>query len=592
MNKNHSLKNSMYYLKYIAKFDCVRIPGVVITTLINSFDSWFLKVFALKVIVDALLDSFNFSRVLWMIVIAIGFKSLKLIYDSCWSYYNKRSDQKIIAGFQHIVFSKAADVDLQCYDDSEFYNDYVYSVQDSSSRPISFINSVSQLLQTIFTVSLTGLYVIFNDPILFIFAVMPILGDSLLRTKMNKARAEITSLIIPENRKINYVKRTSYFKENAIDIRTTKIHLVLAKLFQNGMDNLISIHKKYSKRFIGMYFLSDCFTHLNNTLVIIYLVYKIVVLKNLMPGDFIAIKEALSLVSSNLGKIMERVQVFQEHSIYIGRFRTFCEYKNTVVFGNSALPNPQDAPPDLKMNHVSFYYNQEKEILNKINISIRKGDLVGIVGSNGAGKSTLIKLLLHMYDPTSGSVEYRGENIKKFQKSDYLSQFDTVFQEYNSYAIPFTDNIAFKTDLSDHEINKMNEVFHSLGLDEFLQYINKEITLTKEFSDDGLVLSGGKGQKIALARALYRNGSILILDEPTSALDAIAEHRLMKSLKQVAKDRTVVLISHRLSSVRDADCICFMENGRIVEHGTHDELIKQQGRYCEMFMIQANAYHN
>lgn len=582
----------MYYLKYIAKFDCIRIPGVVITTLINSFDAWFLKVFIIKVIVDALLDSLDFRRILWMLAIAICFKSLKLIYDSCWSYYTKRSDQKIITGFQHIVFSKAADVDLQCYDNSQFYNDYVYSVQDSSSRPLSFINSISQLLQTIFTVSFSGLYVLFNDPILLIFAVIPILGDSFIRTKMNKTRAERISLIIPESRKIDYVKRASYLKENAIDIRTTKISLVLEKLFRNGADNIISIYKKYSKRFIGMYFFSDCLTHLNNTLVILYLIYKIVVLKTLTAGDFIAIKESISLVSSNLGKIIERVQVFQEHNIYIGRFKTFCEYENTVTFGTSGLPNSKDSAFDLKVNHVSFSYNQENKILNQINISIRKGELIGIVGSNGAGKSTLIKLLLHMYDPTSGSVEFRGENIKKIRKSDYLSQFDTVFQEHNGYAFTFTDNIAFESDLSDCEKNKIEEVFYALGFDEFLPYINKEITLTKEFSEDGLVLSDGQSQKIALARALYRNGAILILDEPSSALDAIAEHQLMERLKQVAQDRTVVLISHRLSSVRDADCIYFMENGRIVEQGTHDELMKQQGRYSEMFMIQANAYHN
>ena len=592
MYKNHSFKNSMYYLKYIARFDWIRLPGVVITTLINSFDTWFLKVFVIKVIVDSLLDSFDFHHIRWMLNIGIGFKSVKLIYDSCWSYYTKRSDQRIIAGFQHIAFARAAGIDLQCYDDPDFYNDYVYSVQDSSSRPLSFINSISQLLQTIFTVSFSGLYVIFNDPILLVFAVIPILGDSFIRTKMNKVRAERTSLIVLESRKIDYVKRTSYLKEYAMDIRTTKIHLVLSKLFQSGVDNIISIYQKYSKKFIGMYFFSDCLTHLNNTLVILYLVYKIVVLKTLTAGDFIAIKEAISLVSSNLGKILERVQVFQEHSIYIGRFRAFCEYKNTVTFGTSNLPSPQASTVDFKINNVSFSYNQENEILKQISISVKKGELIGIVGSNGAGKSTLIKLLLHMYDPTIGSVVFRGENIKKFSKNDYLSQFDTVFQEHNSYAFTFTENIAFESKLSDSKTNKMKEVFDSLGFDEFIPLINKEITLTKEFSEDGLMLSGGQIQKIALARALYRNNSILILDEPTSALDPISEHKLMRSLKQVTKDRTVLLISHRLSSVRYADCIYFMENGRIIEHGTHNELMKQRGRYFEMFTIQASAYRN
>ena len=297
-------------------------------------------------------------------------------------------------------------------------------------------------------------------------------------------------------------------------------------------------------------------------------------------------------MSSNLGKIVERVQVFQEHSIYIGRFRTFCEYENKVIFGISDLPDQGLSPFELKIENVSFAYHQEKEILQQMNLSIKKGQLIAVVGSNGAGKSTLVKLLLHLYDATSGSVEFRGRNIKMLSKQDYLSQFDTVFQDHNSYSFSFADNIAFDSDLPDCKINKIKEIFLSLGFDEFLPYINKKTILTKEFSEEGLVLSGGQTQKMALTRALYRNAPILILDEPTSAFDAITEHKFSKSLKQAAKDRTVVLISHRLSSVRDADCIYFLENGRITEHGTHDELMKQKGRYCEMFLIQANAYRN
>lgn len=152
----------------------------------------------------------------------------------------------------------------------------------------------------------------------------------------------------------------------------------------------------------------------------------------------------------------------------------------------------------------------------------------------------------------------RGENIKKFLKNDYLAQFDTVFQKHNSYAFTFTKNIAFESNLSDSKTNKMKEVFDSLVFNEFIPLINKEINLTKEFLEDSLMFSGGQIQKIALTRALYRNNPILILGEPTSALDPISEHKLMRSLKQVIKDRTVLLISHRLSSVRDADCIYFI----------------------------------
>lgn len=137
-----------------------------------------------------------------------------------------------------------------------------------------------------------------------------------------------------------------------------------------------------------------------------------------------------------------------------------------MVFGSYALPEPKESSLELGINHVSFSYNPESEILNQIDFSIKKGELIGIVGSNGMGKSTLVKLLLHMYDPTNGVVEFRGIDIKELRKDDYLSKFDTVFQEHNSYAFTLADNIAFISDLSDYQINKMKEIFHSLGIDD------------------------------------------------------------------------------------------------------------------------------
>ncbi|MDR0919512.1 MAG: ABC transporter ATP-binding protein/permease [Oscillospiraceae bacterium] len=593
MKKNSPFNNSIYYLKSIVKYDRIRIPGVILTTLINAFDTWFIGVFAIKVIVDALLDSFDFQRIIWMLGIAVGYKSVKLIYDSFWSYYVRKSDVKITTGFQHIAFKKAADVDLQCYDDAEFYNNYVFSIQETASRPILFINSFFQLFQTIFTISLSGIYVIFNEPILLAFAVIPIVADSFLRTKMNKARKERTNEIIPESRKVDYVKRTSYLRENAIDIRITNIHVVLKGLYNNGIDNIIKIHNRFSNRFVGMYFIGDCLTHVNNTIVILYLVFKIVVLKSLTAGDFVAIKAAITLVSSNLGKIIERVQVFQEHSIYIERFRVFCNYKNKVSFGNDGIQLENSSSWELNLNNISFSYDGKNDVLKNINFSIHNGDRIAVVGKNGAGKSTLIKLILHLYDPTSGSIQFKNKNINEIKRDDYLALFDTVFQEHNSYAFSLVENVSLESELTDEQLLDVKSIFNILEFgDIFDDKSNYNLMLTKEFSNDGLILSGGKNQKIALARALYRNSHILILDEPSSALDAISEHKLMECMTEVAKGRTIIYISHRLSAIKNSDCICFMDSGKIVERGTHNELMALHGQYHEMYEIQADAYRS
>lgn len=340
-----------------------------------------------------------------------------------------------------------------------------------------------------------------------------------------------------------------------------------------------------------MYLVSDAFTHINNTLILLYLIYKIVVTQTLSAGDFIAIKEAVALMSSNLGKIMERIQAFQEHNIYIERFRTFCNYRNKVTDGNSGIPQANVSPYLLQLTNVSFSYNNQSDVLNNINISIKAGQKIAIVGKNGAGKSTLIKLMMRLYDATKGSIEFKGVDIRTFNKQEYLSQFDTVFQDHNSYACSLIENILFESNPTAEEMDKMMNILDNIDFSIFLEDKSKiELELTKEFSEEGIILSGGQNQKVALARALYRDHSVLILDEPSSALDSISEHKWMRLMEKVEMNHTVILISHRLSSVRDSDCIYYMEDGRILESGPHDKLMDLQGHYFQMFKVQADAY--
>lgn len=390
---------------------------------------------------------------------------------------------------------------------------------------------------------------------------------------------------------MDYVLRTSYLRENALDIRITNIHVVLEELFLEGVENIIELYKKFSNRFTKLYLVSDAFTHINNTLILLYLIYKIVVIQTLSAGDFIAIKEAVALMSSNLGKIMERIQAFQEHNIYIERFRTFCNYRNKVTDGDSRIPQTNLSPYLLQLTNVSFSYSNQSDVLKNININIKAGEKIAIVGKNGAGKSTLIKLMMRLYDATKGSIEFKGADIKTFNKQEYLSQFDTVFQDHNSYACSLIENILFESNPTAEEIDKMMDILDNIDFSLFLEDKSKiELELTKEFSEEGIILSGGQNQKVALARAMYRDHTVLILDEPSSALDSISEYKWMQLMNKAAMNRTVIIISHRLSSVRDSDCIYYMEDGRILEAGPHDELMDLQGQYFQMFKVQADAY--
>lgn len=165
--------DSIFYLESIFKYDWIRIPGIILTALFVAFDTWFIKVYAIKVILDALMNNFDFRRIIIMVSIAVGFKTIKLAYDSVWEYYAKRSDHIIISGFQHVAFKKANEVDINCYDNTDYYNQYIYSVEETSTRPILFLNSLFQLFQTFFTITLAGIFILISDPLILILLLFP-----------------------------------------------------------------------------------------------------------------------------------------------------------------------------------------------------------------------------------------------------------------------------------------------------------------------------------------------------------------------------------------------------------------------------------
>ena len=223
-------------------------------------------------------------------------------------------------------------------------------------------------------------------------------------------------------------------------------------------------------------------------------------------------------------------------------------------------------------------------------MSIKKGEKIALVGYNGAGKTTLIKLILRLYDPTQGSIYFGDENLKEYPINKYREKYGVLFQDFEIVAASIAQNISMSDGEFDKE--KADAVIKKVAFAEKLQSLPEgyETQLTKEFSDKGVNLSGGEAQKLALARVLYSSANVIILDEPSSALDPIAEYELNKAVTELSGDKTVIIISHRLSTTRFVDKIYMLEKGRIIEQGDHNTLLAQNGKYAEMFSAQAEKY--
>jgi len=226
-------------------------------------------------------------------------------------------------------------------------------------------------------------------------------------------------------------------------------------------------------------------------------------------------------------------------------------------------------------------------------MTLHPGEKLAVVGLNGAGKTTMIKLLLRLYDPSEGYITLNGIDIKKFNREDYYRLFSPVFQDLEVFAFPIAENVSMKTPEKTHK-DKVEEAIREAGLFDKILTLPKgiESELLKVVDEEGIDLSGGEKQKLALARALYKDAPIVVLDEPTSALDAIAEQQLYERFDKMIGNKAAIYISHRLASTRFCDNIAMFKDGRMIEYGGHEELMNKGGEYANMFTVQAQYYHD
>jgi len=278
---------------------------------------------------------------------------------------------------------------------------------------------------------------------------------------------------------------------------------------------------------------------------------------------------------------------------YIEKYFEFMAKERIIHSPIDAIPLPlEPIPPVIEFKNVSFRYpNTKRYILKNFNLTIQTGDKIAFVGENGAGKTTLIKLLLRFYDVTDGEIIINGVNIKHINLEKWYTLIGALFQDFIKYQFTFKENIYFGNKKEINNLDLLKEAIKKSGANEYVKDLPLQYdqTVGKMFKN-GIDLSGGQWQKLALARAFFKNAPMLILDEPTSAIDAKAEYEIFQHVQELQKDKTVIIISHRFSTVRNADKIFVLDEGKIIEEGNHETLMKKKGLYAELFNIQAQGY--
>ena len=310
-------------------------------------------------------------------------------------------------------------------------------------------------------------------------------------------------------------------------------------------------------------------------------------------GIFTQMVGAAESLFNTLGGIAYNITELLKRSNYAYEYVVFMNYPEAMSKGSKPV---SDGEHRIEFRNVSFAYpGTEKKVLDGVNLTVEKGERLSIVGLNGAGKTTLIKLLCRLYDPTDGQILLDGTDIREYDYDQYMKQFSPVFQDFKLFGFSVSENVTLKDqeNLDEKDRLRVSDLLKQAGLEKFADNLDKgeDSKLFKYMEEDGIEPSGGEQQKLALARALYKDAPVIILDEPTAALDPIAEYEIYKQFNSLIQDKTAFYISHRLSSCRFCDHIAVFSEGRVAEYGTHDELVNvPDGVYAAMFEAQAQYY--
>lgn len=517
---------------------------------------------------------------------------MKLVHMYYGAIQGPVQTQKMYEGLHINMLHKAADVELECFENPEFFNRYMKATSRIKSCAHTLMWTLPNLVVKLVSIVYLGYKTIKIDKFAVLFALLPLISTYMLGNKMNQLKYERYQEEVPLWRRGEYVKRSVYQPEYAKELRLSNGFSLLMHYFSDAMKEVVFNIKKYGWK-IGL--VSCLSSSINYVFImagsIIYASVRLLYFKDILPSEYIVLINAIYQMADILIGSAFRLSKLQDNSLYIDDIKGFMSYEPKIS-GSQPGKSVDKENLLLQMEKVDFsYFGSERKVLEDVSISIHKGEKIALVGENGAGKTTLVKLLMRLYDPTSGKLTLNGTDIKKYAVSEYRNLFGTVFQDCKVLSLTVAENVLMR-EVLEEDRPKVKEALENSGVYEKVQTLPKgmDTMLTRMFDPEGAVLSGGENQKIAIARVFAKDCEIAILDEPSSALDPIAEYEMYESMLKACKDKAVVFISHRLSSAVMADKIYMLEHGKVVECGSHEELMAKNGKYAEMFHFQAQNY--
>ncbi len=589
-----SLKNNFYMLRLIWQ---VCPWGVICETLhwmIYKVGEMFYSIFLLRFIVKAIENGTDFKRVAMLLVLVLVYGMSTGAFTAWyWNWYRRKVKLKIDEMLLKKMYEKAVECDLSCYENPEFYDKYTRANSEILQRSIKILESFSRMFGIVAAAVTSIVIIALWEPIVIPIVIVCAVGSVMIDKKRSNLKYECMVKTTPQTRTQDYVKRTVYLQDYAKELRLGNMFFPLLKHFNEAVEQALRTTQHYYGIEALLRVARELFMSFGTYLVAQgIIIFRYIEQSAYNLSDVVTILNAATTLQMNVYSFSWNMSAFIDNGLFVENLREFFEYQPKITENENGIV-PENKPHRLTLKNVSFTYDGQTEpTLKNISLDIPAGQKIAFVGHNGAGKSTLVKLIMRLYDVTEGEILLDGVNIKDYRLSDYRHSFGTVFQDFKIFASSIEENVLLHPAQDGNDSKIARDAVIASGLMDKVNTLEHGMStqLTREFDDEGTMLSGGEFQKIAVARVFAKQSSIAILDEPSSALDPISEYEMFENMMKACADKTVMFISHRLSSAVNADVIYLLEQGEIIEQGTHPELMAKHGKYAEMFNMQAKQY--
>jgi ATP-binding cassette subfamily B protein len=526
----------------------------------------------------------------WLVALEFGLAGLGTVLGRGIDYCDSLLADKFTRYLSVRVMNHAARLDLASYEDPVFYDKLERARVQSTDR-LGMIQAVGRLAQQIITVGTLSVSILLFSPWLLVILIVAVVPAFLGESHFAFVGFTLSYTQTPARRQMDYLRTLGASKESAKELKLFGLASFLVGSYERFSDAIYGQNVALAKRRFAASSVLSLVTTAGYYGCYAYAVYE-TVNGRISVGTLTFLAGAIAGASSNLQMIFSTFSSIADQALYLTVLIEFFDTRPKIVSRLHPLPAPRPIQSGFQFDRVSFAYpGNDRRVVDGRNVRLQPGERIALIGENGQGKTTIVKLLTRLYDPTGGRILLDGVDLREYNIEDICHQVGVIFQDFMRYEMSAADNIAVGRIEEQSNLPGIHRAAAMSLASEVIDRLPRgyEQMLGRRF-EGGVDLSGGEWQKLALARAYLRDAQLIILDEPTASLDARSEHEVFQRFAELTEGKMAVLISHRFSTVRMADEILVLQDGRISEHGTHAQLMALGGRYSQMFELQAASY--